>query len=141
MDATILLVDDQADTVAELSRCLSRHGCTVLVAESGMRALSRARRHRPDAVLIDLMLHDSDAFSICEELRRFPGTAAVPVIVMTSLASEMARSPDYASRADAFLAKPCQPEELIRTIEKVLRRPDAAFPASVPFTLFGQGTA
>jgi CheY-like chemotaxis protein len=132
MGITVLLVDDQPDTVAHLTRVLACGSCTVLVAESGPQVLALVLNQQPDLVLIDLLFHDTDAFAVCEELRRYPDTASIPVIVMTGLATEMSLTPAHAARAEAFLSKPCDPIELLLTIKRVLRDRSFAFPDRVP---------
>ena len=80
---TILIVDDTPANVAVLFDHLSRSGFKVLVAEKGASALMQAKHAQPDLILLDVMMPELDGFEVCARLRKLPGGADVPVMMMT----------------------------------------------------------
>lgn len=120
MTAKILIVDNEPELVELLSVTLARHGHTILTAATGLDALHQARRHLPDAILLDLMLDDMDGLSVCELLRSQPSTGDIPVIIMTAMAGEMTRLNSLGSGAVDFLGKPFRLQEVVHRVEGIL---------------------
>jgi CheY-like chemotaxis protein len=117
----ILLVDDEPDIrrIAEIA--LRAQGPVEIInASSGAEALALARQHRPDVVLLDVMMPGLDGLTALGELKRDPATRAIPGLVMTARASraEQARYVDLGA-ADVVV-KPFDPTTLIGRIEAVL---------------------
>jgi len=79
-----LVVEDDSDTREMLRRIMEKEGWTVLEAENGKVALELIVNNRPGIILLDLMMPEMDGFSFMAELRRRPGCADVPVIVITA---------------------------------------------------------
>lgn len=84
MNPKLLLVDDEEDARHLLDYHFSAAGFDVVTACNGREALLEARRHRPAAVLLDIVLPDMDGFSVCDLLRSQPSTARTPVILLSS---------------------------------------------------------
>ncbi|MEZ5729045.1 MAG: response regulator [Burkholderiaceae bacterium] len=82
-ELTVLVVDDQLDTLVLLERELQAANMRVRTAHSGEDALAALARERPDAVLLDVLMHGSDGFDTCERLRAVDRD--LPVIFMTGL--------------------------------------------------------
>ena len=116
----ILVVDDNPDMVELLTGVLQDRGHSVVVARDGLEALNLGRRHLPDLILLDLMLGDMDGFSVCELLRSQPSTKAIPVIIMSALAGELARINSLGSGAADFLGKPFRRQEVLSLVDHVL---------------------
>jgi len=116
----ILVVDDNPDMVELLTGVLQDCGHSVVVARDGLDALNQGRRHLPDLILLDLMLGDMDGFSVCELLRSQPSTEAIPVVIMSALAGELARINSLGSGAADFLGKPIRREEILRLVDQLL---------------------
>jgi DNA-binding response OmpR family regulator len=116
----ILVVDDEPDIV-ELLRCsLALEGHQVIIGFCGTQALSLARQHLPDIILLDLMLPDIDGFSICEILRCQPSTADIPVILLTAMAGELPRLHGFELGAMDYCIKPIRPRDLKARVKSVL---------------------
>jgi DNA-binding response OmpR family regulator len=118
---TILIVDDDEVLAEVLSRRLEQQGFETLTADSGQSGLAKARRQRPDLVVLDLRLPDSDGFCICEELADSSDTCTIPVIILSGL-----EQPDILRRCRAvgcqyFLRKPYDPNVLLLLIRQALR--------------------
>jgi len=117
----ILIIDDEDDIreVAALS-LESVAGWQVVVASSGAQGLARAVEHRPDAILLDVMMPGMDGPTTFRELRRNPATAKIPVLLLTA----KVQSTDQRRFADlgveAVLFKPFDPMTLSQQISSAL---------------------
>ncbi len=115
----VLNVDDHAPARFLRTRILQRAGFGVDEVDSAAGAIERA----PDAslVLLDVKLPDGDGFSVCEAVKR--AAPHIPVVMVTSVyRTTQARRDAFAVGADAFLLEPIAPEQLVRTIETLLKR-------------------
>jgi PAS domain S-box-containing protein len=91
---TVLVVDDEPDSVAALVTAMEGSGITVLEADNGRAGLELAGTHRPDAIVLDLLMPNMTGFEFVERLRAAPATAELPILVYTSMditAEERAR--------------------------------------------------
>jgi PAS domain S-box-containing protein len=116
----ILLVDDNADMRAYLSRLLGREH-EVRTATDGWQALQRIGERLPDLVLTDAMMARMDGFELLERLRADPATAGLPVVMLSANASEEARVHALEMGADDFLVKPFHGRELLARVSGALR--------------------
>ncbi len=118
----VLLVDDYPDAREMYSEYLDFSGFEVIEAANGMEALQRAADESPDIILMDLSLPVMDGWEATRRLKSDPRTAGIPVVALTGHAlagiSEGARQ----AGCDAFVTKPCLPEDLVKEIRKVLSR-------------------
>jgi DNA-binding response OmpR family regulator len=118
--AHVLVVDDEPE-IAELERYhLSRAGHRVSLAANGWEALAVARDDRPDLILLDLMLPDLDGFGVCEILRREPGTATIPVVIVSAWASGDSRNLGLELGALDYVTKPFSPAVLVERVNRLL---------------------
>lgn len=126
----VLLVDDYPDAREMYSEYLDFSGFEVIEAANGMEALQRAVEEGPDIVLMDLSLPVMDGWEATRRLKADPRTAGIPVVALTGHAlagiSEGARK----AGCDAFVTKPCLPEDLVKEIRKVLERRAANSPSA-----------
>jgi signal transduction histidine kinase/DNA-binding response OmpR family regulator len=84
VDHRILIIEDERDTRELLRRAVEKHGWEVVEAENGRIGLERVAEKPPGVILLDLMMPEMDGFAFMEELRRRPGEAQIPVIVVTA---------------------------------------------------------
>lgn len=124
MRKKILVVDDDPDVVELVSYNLKRSGYAISTASDGAEAIKKARTLAPDLILLDVMMPELDGFEVCEILRRDSTTAAIPIMMLTALSSEMARMEGLGSGANAFLSKPFSPRVLLAHVANLLK--DAA---------------
>ncbi len=117
--ATILVVDDERKIRDLVRSYLELEGYSVLVADSGERALESASRSDPDLVVLDLGLPDLSGEEVARTLRT---ASNVPIIMLTAKAAEDDRVAGLRLGADDYLAKPFSPRELVARVEAVLRR-------------------
>jgi DNA-binding response OmpR family regulator len=121
MPARILIVDDDPDLVELLRLALTEAGYSARTAATGTAALAEAQRFLPELVVLDLLLPDRNGFSVCENLRRNPATASVPIIMMTVLSGEFPRLVGAEAGANAYINKPFQTRELVSCVGDLLR--------------------
>ena len=115
----VLAVDDEP-AIRDLVRdILEARGFLVLTAGDGAGALRRVREDRPDLVLLDLRLPDTDGFAVLRQLR---AASTVPVILLTVSDAEGDKVRGLALGADDYVTKPFRPGELVARIRAVLRR-------------------
>src|SRR5688572_16779571 len=81
---TVLVVDDTPQNIKFLETVLDHHGYTVLSATSGHDALAAIASHRPDLVLLDVVMPGMDGYRVCSILRQDPATRFLPVIMITA---------------------------------------------------------
>ncbi len=118
----ILLVDDYRDAREMYSEYLQFLGFDVVEASNGVEALQRAVDDHPDVILMDLSLPVMDGWEATRRLKADKRTAAIPVVALTGHA--LAGISEGAKKAgcDAFVTKPCLPEDLVKEITQVLER-------------------
>ena len=126
MKPKILVVDDEPDALEVLGFKLKEAGYAPLFAKDGNRAITAARDERPALIVLDLMLPEVDGLEVCKILRRDPGPASIPIIMLTARAAEMDRVLGLELGADDYVTKPFSPRELILRIKKLLARAKAA---------------
>ena len=143
---SVLVVDDNADMRAYLTRLLGPHW-TVRTTANGEEALAAVAEQQPDIVLTDVMMPRIDGFELLRRLRSNPATRDIPVIMLTARAGQEASVEGLEAGADDYLAKPFRTEELIARVRVVLERaagrrsvavPSAPSPATAPLPV---GTA
>jgi DNA-binding response OmpR family regulator len=118
--ARILVVDDDAKTVAAVRLYLEHGGYLVDVASDGPTALEKARATpSPDLVVLDRMLPGLDGIAICRLLQR---ESKLPVILLTARTTEADRLEGLDVGADDYVSKPFSPRELVARVRAVLRR-------------------
>lgn len=120
---SVLMVEDSMLLRAANKSILTRAGYTVLTAGDGEEALHLVRQHRPDLVILDLMLPKLGGDLVLQALRKDATTARIPVIVLTSL-SQMNEQRLLQAGASAFLEKARlldKPRDLLDTVEQVLK--------------------
>ncbi|MEV6195636.1 response regulator transcription factor [Streptomyces sp. NPDC051920] len=115
----VLVVDDDPTVSEVVAGYLDRAGYLVDRADDGPTALVRAAEHRPDLVVLDLMLPGMDGLEVCRRLR---SRGPVPVIMLTARGDEEDRILGLEVGADDYVTKPFSPRELVLRVESVLRR-------------------
>ncbi|UCG14773.1 MAG: response regulator [Deltaproteobacteria bacterium] len=118
----ILVVEDDTDILQLVAHNLKVADFDVLTAQDGYQALSLARNHLPDLIVLDLMLPGRDGFEVCKELKRSPVTQKIPVLMLTARGEEVDRIVGLELGADDYVVKPFSPRELILRVRAILRR-------------------
>ena len=117
----ILLVEDDSDLVTLLRYNLEKEGFGCLDAQTAKDALELCKQARPDLVLLDLMLPDSDGLELCRRIRSDPDLARIPVIILTARGEEADRIVGLEIGANDYVVKPFFVRELIARIRLQFR--------------------
>ncbi|MBI5649810.1 MAG: response regulator transcription factor [Chloroflexi bacterium] len=115
----LLLVEDDQTLRETLAYNLAREDYQVIETGSGVTALDRARAHKPDLVVLDIMLPDLDGLTVCRALRH---EFDVPIVLLTARSGEVDRIVGLDSGADDYIVKPFALGELLARLRAVLRR-------------------
>jgi DNA-binding response OmpR family regulator len=113
----IALIEDDADLYSLVRYNLEKEGFSVVGAQTGRGVLELFRRERPDLILLDIMLPDSDGLEICKGIRQHPELAHIPVIFLTARASETDRIVGLELGANDYIVKPFFVRELIARVK------------------------
>jgi DNA-binding response OmpR family regulator len=135
--ARILVVDDDPRTVMTIERALRRQSYEVTVASDGREGLRKARRERPDLVILDATVPRMSGYEVCYRLKIDPDTAHIPVLMLTvegrndkdtryemyQLAKRLEkRLQGFEIGTVDFLAKPIKATDLVRQVGASIRR-------------------
>ncbi|WP_136162761.1 phosphate regulon transcriptional regulator PhoB [Sphingomonas flavalba] len=118
----MLLVEDDAALAELLVWHFRREDFSVRHTADGEEALLLAQERAPDLVLLDWMIEGLSGIEVCRRLRRMPGTANVPIIMLTARGEEEDRVRGLETGADDYVTKPFSPRELVARVGAVLRR-------------------
>jgi len=115
--ATVLIVDDKPQNLRLISDFLAEQGFDLMLTRSGAHALEKARLARPDLVLLDVRMPETDGFEVCRRLKDAPATAGIPVIFMTAVDDTAHKVEGFRLGAVDYITKPIQREELLARIQ------------------------
>jgi len=119
MSEKILIVEDEPKLAGLLRDYLNASGFESYILNNGTDVVPWTRDHRPDLVLLDVMLPGRDGMDVCKELRMF---SAVPIIMVTARVEEIDRLLGLELGADDYICKPFSPREVVARVKAVLRR-------------------
>ncbi|HEY5641192.1 MAG TPA: response regulator transcription factor [Dehalococcoidia bacterium] len=124
----ILIVDDDPDVVEVVNLCFSLRWpeAHVISATTGEAALSHVEKDKPDFVLLDIVLPDTDGFQVCQEIRQF---SDVPVVMLSARDGEVDKVRGLEMGADDYITKPFSHLELLARVRAVVRRYQSQLPA------------
>jgi two-component system alkaline phosphatase synthesis response regulator PhoP len=125
--ARILIVDDDPDIVESVTMVLQKNNHEVLQAYGGVEGLEKAKKEKPDAIILDVMMPDKDGYEVCKELKGDAHYRDIPILLLTAVVSQIP-STTYTHRmgmeteADDYVDKPVEPTELARLVERLLKQ-------------------
>ena len=120
--ATVLIIEDEADVLELIRYHLTKAGFRALIARDGKTGLEKAQSAGPDVIVLDLMLPEMRGEDVCRELKSAESTASIPVIMLTAKVQPEERIAGLEMGADDYVAKPFSPRELVLRVEALLRR-------------------
>lgn len=121
---TVLVVEDEKRMLLGLKDNLELDGYEVLTAEDGEEALDQAIRHRPDAIVLDLMLPKMSGFDVCQAIRQ--RGLDIPILILSARGQEADKVMGLGLGADDYVTKPFSISELLARVRALIRRANAA---------------
>jgi len=119
----VLAVDDQPQIVRLIQVNLQKAAYEVIPAYDGEEALQKIREHRPDLVILDVIMPKRDGFEVLRTIKADPETARIPVIMLTVKAQDADIFEGLKEGAELYLPKPFHPNELVTLVRRVLESP------------------
>lgn len=119
--AQILICDDEEPIRGLVAATFDGLGHSLLEARDGEQALHVARAQKPDLIILDVMMPKLSGFEVLTAIKDDAGLRSTKVVVLTARAQAADSALAFATGADAFLAKPFRPSDLLATVERLLQ--------------------
>lgn len=121
MTGVILVVDDVPANVKLLEAKLTNEYYDVVTAKDGFEALERTKEHKPDLILLDVMMPGMDGFETCRKIKEDPDISHIPVVMVTALSDMSDRVQGLEAGADDFITKPINDTALFARVKSLVR--------------------
>jgi two-component system alkaline phosphatase synthesis response regulator PhoP len=119
---TILIADDEPDILEIISYNLQAEGYEIITAKNGNEALELAKQHKPDLIILDVMMPGKTGFEVCKILRALPSFQETVIIFLTALNDDSTQIKGLETGGDDYLTKPISPKVLISRVNALFRR-------------------
>jgi CheY-like chemotaxis protein len=119
----ILIADDEWMNRELMRTFLVRGGYKVLEARNGEQALSMAREHNPDMILLDVRMYDLNGFDVCAQLKSDPATQHIRIVMVSALSAAEEKERAAAVGAAAFISKSTDWTSIMKDIDEIAKRP------------------
>ncbi len=116
----ILLVDDDVDLVTVMRGALESKAYEVIVAYNGQEGLEKARKEKPDLVVLDILMPVADGFIFADQFRKDPSLAKTPVLALTSFSESLGQP--FPFDVSEYIMKPIKPKDLVAKVEEFLKK-------------------
>ena len=126
MTRTILIVEDEKEIRDLLAHYLRKEGFSPVLASDGETAILKARKEKPDLVLLDILLPNVDGLEVLRAIRSDETIGRTPVVMLTAKGDETDRVVGLELGADDYIPKPFSPREVVARIKAILRRTQPA---------------
>jgi DNA-binding response OmpR family regulator len=121
MTKTVMLVEDDQDTIAILQLYLEHQGYRSVVALDGEEALKSVKKFDPDLIILDLMLPKLDSLEVCRCIR---AESQIPIVILTAWEGQDSRRAGLSLGADDYISKPFSPKKLMSRVQSLLKDSD-----------------
>jgi two-component system alkaline phosphatase synthesis response regulator PhoP len=119
---TVLLVDDDPDIREFVTFNLEKEGYSVVTAKDGAEGVEAAKKHRPDLILLDVMMPGMDGIEACEAIRSNPDIATTLIAFLSARGEDYSQVAGFDAGADDYITKPIRPKVLVSRVKALLRR-------------------
>jgi len=119
---TVLLVDDEPDILEFVSYNLKKEGYKVYTASNGKEGVALAEKHKPNLVLLDVMMPGMDGTETCDIMRSIPELKNVIIAFLTARGEDYSQVAGFDAGADDYITKPIKPKVLLSRLKALLRR-------------------
>ncbi|MCD6391138.1 MAG: response regulator [Dehalococcoidia bacterium] len=116
----ILLVDDDVDLVKVMRGALESKAYEVVVAYNGQEGLEKARKEKPDLVVLDILMPEANGFTFADQFRKDPVLAKIPVLALTSFSESLGQP--FPFEVSEYIVKPIKPKDLVAKVEESLKK-------------------
>ncbi|AXT18356.1 response regulator [Flavobacteriaceae bacterium AU392] len=118
----ILLVDDEPDILEIVGYNLSSEGYKVITAENGIEGVKKAKKEKPQLIILDVMMPEMDGIEACEQIRKIPELKDVLITFLTARGEDYSQVAGFDAGADDYITKPIKPKVLVSKVKGLLRR-------------------
>lgn len=119
--AKILIIDDEPEITEIVQTFLENAGYQVMVENSSVMGIERAKKGLPDLILLDIMMPFMDGYGVCNELKKNPATGNIPVVFLTGKDTRDDSGRSFKVGGDMFIKKPFSCERLLEIVKIVLQ--------------------
>ena len=117
----IICIEDEPEMIDLVKLILSRYGYEVIGANGGRAGLEAIQKHKPDLILLDLMMPDMDGWEVYQQMKADDEMKNIPVVVVTAKAQSIDKVLGlHIAKVDDYITKPFGPDELRTSIERIL---------------------
>jgi len=116
----ILIIEDEEDMLFAMTLQLQASNYEIITTKDGQEGLDKARKKKPDLIILDLMLPKMDGYKVCGMLKSDKKYMRIPIIMFTARASEVDKQLGRDVRADAYIVKPFDPRILLNKVSELL---------------------
>ena len=118
----VLMAEDEPEVLSIMSRKVAAEGYTVITANDGEEAWEKIQRESPDVIVLDLIMPKTNGFDVLRRVREQPTTTRWQPVIIVSAKRELEDLQEgYALEADHYITKPCQIEDILRSIKLMVR--------------------
>ena len=121
-DIKILLVDDEPDILEIVSYNLTAEGYKVFTAENGVQGVRKAKKEKPQLIILDVMMPEMDGIEACEQIRQIPELKDTIITFLTARGEDYSLVAGFEAGADDYITKPIKPKVLVSKVKALLRR-------------------
>lgn len=121
-DIKILLVDDEPDILEIVGYNLENEGYQVYTGDNGLKAIEKAKKHKPHLIILDVMMPEMDGIEACEKLREMPDLNNTIITFLTARGEDYSQVAGFDAGADDYITKPIKPKVLVSKVKALLRR-------------------
>lgn len=121
-DIIILLVDDEPDILEIVGYNLSAEGYKIITAKNGAEGVKKAKKEKPQLIILDVMMPEMDGIEACERIRKVPELNDVIITFLTARGEDYSQVAGFDAGADDYITKPIKPKVLVSKVKALLRR-------------------
>ncbi len=121
MRTSILIIDDEPNITFLLSHRLEKEGYTVYTAQNAKEAFKKIEEKKPDAIILDIMLPETNGIEICEKLRRDQKFKSTPIIMLSARPISPEMQEKLKNISNSYIKKPFKSEKIIETLKNLMQ--------------------
>lgn len=125
--STVLIVEDSFTQREILGELVKSIGLNVILAGDGVEALAKIESHHPDLVILDVIMPQMNGYEVCRRLKSNVETQKIAVLMFSTKSEQCDFYWASKQGADAYISKLCHPQELVNTVEQLLRKDNCSY--------------